>query len=216
MEFFNSLMNMQRFLSLVLYLVVLVVVWSSYDSTDVRMWLEVHVRDASPRAMFVYVFMVALLTAMAVPRQLCSFFGGYAFGLWEGTILATCGTGISCALCFLYARFVGQAWLYGRFADKLAFFDTFLCQSPFYLTLAVRIIPLGSNFLTNFLAGISRIPALPFLGASVLGFVVQNFIFALMGSGVQVEGGLSTLLSVVLYVFSLSLGYWIYRRYRKQ
>ncbi len=204
-----------RLFSVFVYVFVLLCLWLTMGVSDFERWMGEAVGFYGNAAMAVYVLVVALLTALAVPRQVCSFFGGYVFGVWEGTFLATLGTGLSCAACFFYARFVGQAWLQRRFGARLLNFNDFLLQSPFLLTFVVRIIPLGSNFLTNFLAGISRIPSVSFLGASTLGFTVQNFIFALMGDGVYVDALWNTLLSVVLYVVSLSMGYWIYIRYKR-
>ncbi len=205
-----------RIFSMCIYALVVFYLWLTVDMTDFEQWMERAVRHGGSAAMGAYVLLVAFLTALAVPRQVCSFFGGYAFGVWEGTFLATMGTGLSCTACFLYARFVGQEWLHRRFGHRLSVFNDFLSQSPFLLTFVLRIVPLGSNFLTNFLAGISRIPAMPFLGGSTAGFTVQNFIFALMGSGVSMYGGWHTVCSGILYVVSLSMGYWIYIRYKRQ
>ena len=177
-------------------------------------WMDAHVRAAGWRGVLVYVALVTLLTGVGVPRQMCSFLGGYVFGLWYGTLWATLGTALACTLCFSYARFLGQDFIQRRFGKKITPLQDFLRQSPFVLTVAVRIVPLGSNFLTNFLAGVSTIPALPFLGGSYCGFVLQNLIFAMLGSGLHVSTAWQTGVSAVLYVLSLSLGWWIYRRYK--
>lgn len=178
-------------------------------------WMDSHVRGQGLRGIALYIGLVALLTAVGVPRQLCSFLGGYVFDVFFGTLWATVGTGLACALTFSYARFLGQDALHRKWGHKLRSFDAFLGQSPFWLTTAVRIVPLGSNFVTNIVAGLSTIPALPFLAGSVLGFTVQNAIFALMGSGLRFSTGGHALLSAILYVLSLSLGYWVYRHYKK-
>lgn len=177
-------------------------------------WMDAHVRDRGWSGVMAYVGLVTLLTGLGVPRQFCSTLGGYAFGMWLGTLWATVGTGIACCLCFGYARFLGQEWLHRRHGDRLVAFNAFLGSSTFLLTLLVRIVPLGSNFLTNILAGISHIPALPFLGGSVVGFTVQNAIFALLGSGLRAGAGWLTWASVVLYALSLTLGLVMYRRFK--
>ncbi len=207
---------MLRIFSLFFLFVLLIIVFSVFDITNLttQEWMDSYVRDQGFYGIVLYVGLVTALTAMGIPRQLCSLLGGYVFGMWLGTLLATLGTALACLLCFSYARFLGQAWLHKKYGHKLNNFNDFLCQSPFILTTVVRIVPLGSNFLTNFLAGISRIPALSFLGGSTLGFTVQNFIFATMGSGLQINKDHEFLLSAVLYVLSLSLGYWVYWRYK--
>ncbi len=205
-----------RACSLGLFLGLLGMTWLYLDVHTLldEEWMDAHVRSAGILGVGIYVCLVTCLTAMGVPRQACSLFGGYVFGMWYGTLWATLGTVFACLLCFSYARFLGQNWLQKRYAHKLHNFNDFICQSPFLLTLVVRIVPLGSNFLTNFLAGMSPIPAKAFLGGSAVGFTVQNFIFATMGSGFRMQGGQEFYISAALYVISLSMGYLVYKRYK--
>lgn len=205
-----------RALSLMVVAGVVYVAFHHYglNNAATESWMDAHVRGQGWRGIAVYTGLVVLLTGVGVPRQLCSFLGGYVFGMWQGTVWATVGTTIACCACFGYARFLGQDWIQHRFGHKIAPMQNFLCQSPFVLTLLVRIVPLGSNFLTNFLAGVSKVPALPFLGGSCCGFILQNGIFAMLGSGLQLSDGRQAMVSAVLYGLSLSVGYWIYKRYK--
>lgn len=205
-----------RVLSLLLVAVTVLVLFGKYGLNTVatEQWMDAHVRGQGLRGVLVYTALVALLTGVGVPRQICSFLGGYVFGMLQGTLWATVGTTLACIVCFNYARFLGQDWVQRRYGHRIAPLQNFICQSPFLLTVLIRIVPLGSNFLTNFLAGVSKIPALPFLSGSCCGFVIQNLIFAMLGSGLQISSGSRTALSAVLYMLSLSVGWWIYRRYR--
>jgi uncharacterized membrane protein YdjX (TVP38/TMEM64 family) len=76
-------------------------------------------------------------------------------------------------------------------------------------------MPVGSNILTNLLAGVSSVPALPFLLGSALGFVPQTAIFALLGSGFKVDLAWRVSLSAVLFALSTWLGWRIYRARRR-
>lgn len=178
-------------------------------------WMDSHVRHQGASGVLLYIALVAALTAVGVPRQLLSFLGGYVFDVLWGTLWATVGTGLACVLTFSYARFLGQQALQKRWGHRFKTFNAVVGQSPFVLTAVVRIMPLGSNFITNIAAGVSTIPAWPFLAGSVTGFTVQNAIFALMGSGLRLSSHAHAALSGVLYVLSLSLGYWVYRRYKQ-
>ena len=82
------------------------------------------------------------------------------------------------------------------------------------MTFIIRSLPVGNNLMTNILAGVSRIPALPFFAGSCLGYIAQNFIFALLGSGVRVEPFWRTAISAGLFVVASLLGLWLYRRYK--
>ncbi len=199
---------------LLLFLAIFLFFVMDIGKTLDKAWMDDFVRNQGMQGVVIYIGIVTMLTAMGIPRQACSLLGGYIFGMWLGTIYATIANALACCLCFCYARFLGQRLIREKYAHKMQNFTDFICQSPFLLTLVVRIIPLGSNFLTNFLAGVSPIPARAFLGGSAIGFSVQNFIFATMGSGLHLDGALQFILSAIMYIVSLSLGFWVYRRYK--
>lgn len=206
-----------RLLSLPLLGLVLYIVFAVFDLSNIlqETWMDTHIRQQGVKGIVLYIGLVSVLTAVGVPRQILSFLGGYVFDVLLGTLWATVGTGIACLLTFSYARYMGQQALHRKWGHKLVPWNIFLRQAPFLLTMAVRIVPLGSNFMTNIAAGISNMPALPFLAGSVAGFTVQNGIFALMGSGLHFSTYEHAVLSAVLYLLSLSLGYGIFRYYKR-
>lgn len=206
-----------RVLSLPLLGLILYGIFGVFDLSNMlqESWMDTHIRHQGVKGVLLYIGLVSVLTAVGVPRQILSFLGGYVFDVLFGTLWATVGTGIACALTFSYARFMGQQALHREWGHKLIPWNIFLRQAPFLLTMAVRIVPLGSNFMTNIAAGVSNMPALPFLAGSLAGFTVQNGIFALMGSGLHFSTYGHAVLSGLLYVLSLSLGYWIFRHYKR-
>jgi uncharacterized membrane protein YdjX (TVP38/TMEM64 family) len=90
--------------------------------------------------------------------------------------------------------------------------DAFVRDNPFSMTLLIRLLPVGSNVATSLAAGLSSVAALPFLLGSGLGFVPQTAVFALVGSGVNVDPVWRIGLGVVLFVLSGALGVYLYRR----
>ena len=71
--------------------------------------------------------------------------------------------------------------------DAIARVRAALAARPFRTTLALRLLPVGSNLALNLLAGLGRIPVLPFLAASAIGYLPQTLIFVLLGEGVAVD-----------------------------
>lgn len=161
-----------------------------------------------------YILLTAGLICVAVPRQLLSFAGGYAFGVGLGTLLATVGVTLGCVLAFSLSRFSGRRFVERRFAGKIVPFNAFLSRAPFLLAVLIRLFPSGNNLLFSLLAGVSRIPAAPFFLGSCLGYIPQNLVFALLGSGAHVDPLWRTGLSAVLFAVTSLLGWWLYRRYR--
>lgn len=163
---------------------------------------------------FLYILLTAGLTCVAVPRQLLSFAGGYTFGVGLGTLLATAGITLGCVLAFSLSRFSGRTFVERRFAGNIVSFNAFLSRAPFTLAVLIRLFPSGNNLLFSLLAGVSRIPAAPFFLGSCLGYIPQNLVFALLGSGIHVDPLWRTGISAVLFVVTSLLGWWLYRRYR--
>ena len=64
----------------------------------------------------------------------------------------------------------------------------------------------------NLLAGVSAVAAGPFLLASLLGYVPQTAVFALLGDGVRVAEGVQMALAVGLFAASVALGVYLLRR----
>ncbi|MDA0997664.1 MAG: VTT domain-containing protein [Proteobacteria bacterium] len=179
-----------------------------------KSWIDSAVRGHGHRGELLFLLMGAAMTAVGLPRQAVSFLAGYAFDLWTGTALAVLATMLGCITTFSYARFLGRDLLKGKFPERIRRFDAFLKDNPFTTTLLIRFLPAGSNFLTNLVAGVSSVPAVPFVLGSGAGYIPQTLIFALVGSGFAVEANVKLGISVVLFAASAMLGLSLYRRYR--
>lgn len=183
-------------------------------------WFNDHVLGTGPLSVVIFLGVGALFTAIGLPRQLVGFLGGFAFGTLAGTLLATVGSGMGCALAAGYARWGGRDWVARKFGHRIQRLDGFLRHEPFRTSLAIRFFPLGSNFLTNLAAGISSIPLIPFILGSTLGYIPQNFIFALFGAGMNRESTLgvtvSIIMGVILFIGSIWIGMAVYRSYKKE
>ncbi len=177
-------------------------------------WIDGHIRGQGRSGVALFVALTAVASALGVPRQGISFLGGYAFGAEWGVLWSTLGTGTGCALGFTYARLLGRSFVMRLFGRRLAKLNAFLSRAPFTMTLVVRCLPVGNNAVTNLLGGLSSIPAFSFITGSCVGYIPQNLIFAILGSGMRVEPFWRIALSAVLFVLSSILGYLLYRRHR--
>jgi uncharacterized membrane protein YdjX (TVP38/TMEM64 family) len=177
-------------------------------------WIDREVRGKGVPGELLFVGVGGLLTAVAVPRHVVSFLGGYAFGAGLGTALALLATELGCLLDFFYARFIGRPLVASRFGARVRRMEDFLAANPFTMTLLIRLLPVGNNFATCLAAGVSRVPARPFLLGSLAGYVPQTFVFALAGSGIEVGERLRLAFAVLFFVVSGAIGVWLYRRYR--
>lgn len=177
-------------------------------------WIDREVRGKGISGELLYVAVGGCVTAVAVPRHIVSFLGGYAFGLGWGTALALAATEIGCVLVFFYGRIVGRPLVSARLGARVRRIEDFLAANPFSMTLLMRLLPVGNNFATCLAAGVSRVPARPFLAGSLVGYLPQTFVFALAGSGIEMGANFRVALAVLFFVVSGTIGIWLYRRYR--
>jgi uncharacterized membrane protein YdjX (TVP38/TMEM64 family) len=177
-------------------------------------WIDREVRGQGVSGELLFLAVGGFATAVAVPRHLISFLGGYAFGFGLGGALAVAATEIGCLLDFFYARVIGRPLLSARMGARVRRIEEFLAANPFAMTLLVRLLPVGNNFATSLAAGVSRVPARPFLLGSLLGYIPQTLVFALAGSGIEMGARFRIALAVLLFVLSGAIGIWLYRRYR--
>ncbi len=147
--------------------------------------------------------LAALLTAAGVPRQLPAALFGFLFGTLGGTLMGVLATTLGALLSYLVAGLLIGPARQVRFPARLLKFSGQLRANTFWATLSIRFLPVGSNLLTNLLAGALRVPPLPFLVASAIGYLPQTLIFALAGSGVGRSNEIELLLGALLCLASL-------------
>jgi len=163
-----------------------------------------------------FVAVATAACAVGVPRQVVAYAGGLAFGFWPGATLALLAEALGCAIDVFWARTVAPAWAARWLAraggGRLDRLNRRLVANAFTATLTLRLLPVGNNLLLNLLAGVSSVAAGPFLLASVLGYVPQTIVFALLGGGVRVSQGAQLALAVALFAISVALGLMLLRR----
>ena len=177
-------------------------------------WIDSDIRGKGFTGEVAFVVVCSLATAVGMPRQIVSFLSGYAFGFFVGTCLALLATTIGCITTFSFARFVAQDFVKLRLKNKLLKVDRFLRENPFSMTLLIRFLPAGSNLITSLTAGVSSVSGVPFIVGSAIGFIPQTAIFALAGSGITLDGFFSVALSALLFIISVFLGIYLYRKFR--
>ncbi|MCB2101924.1 MAG: TVP38/TMEM64 family protein [Rhodobacterales bacterium] len=177
-------------------------------------WIDNQVRGQGLSGELLFLGVGVVLTAVGLPRQMVSFLGGYAFGFVMGTLLALLATVGGCIATFAYARLLGRDLVAHRFPGRIKRIDAFLRDNTFAMALLIRLLPAGSNLVTNLAAGVSGARALPFFAGSALGFIPQTAVFTLAGSGINLDPTLRIGLGVVLFLVSGLIGVALYRRHR--
>ena len=82
------------------------------------------------------------------------------------------------------------------------------------MTIVIRLMPFGNNLATNLIAGVSHVPARLFITGSMIGYIPQMAIFALMGKGIVVQSYWKIALSVGLLGVSALLSIYLYKQFK--
>jgi len=195
-------------------LVGLVLSSSSMFETFNQQWIDLHIRNNGLQGVLYFTLIGGLVTAIGCPRQLVAFLGGYAFGAVNGALLSTLGVGMGCVLSLFFARIVIRPFVNRRFPQRVIKFNNFLSVRPVIKTIVIRLLPMGNNLVTNLIAGVTAVKARHFVLGSLIGYIPQMAIFALMGKGVVVLSVWKIGSSIVLFFISSALSVRLYREYR--
>ncbi|MBT9567322.1 MAG: VTT domain-containing protein [Thiobacillus sp.] len=201
-------------LALILSLALLGYLFKSSDlgNSINEAWIDARVRGHGVNGALLFLLMGGLFTAIGLPRQIIAFLGGYAFSIALGTLLGALAALLGCLLSFGYARYFGKNLLRARLGERAGRFDRFIHDHPFSMTVLIRLLPVGSNLLTNLAAGISSIRITQFFAGTFVGYLPQTLVFALVGSGVHIAPMLKLTLAITLFLVSMALGLYLYRR----
>lgn len=148
-------------------------------------------------------FVCIFLGFVGVSRQVLAALCGYLLNFWDALLMIESTMLISACAAYYGGRWVPARSLESSRTRTLRFVIRKLRANPFHGVLLLRLIPVGSNLLTNTVAGILRLPLTAFIAASAIGYLPQHIIFVLAGQGLQI-GSLSLLL-IASFTFLLSL-----------
>ena len=121
---------------------------------------------------------------------------------------------MGCVLSLFFARIVIRPFVNRRFPHRIIKINDFLSVRPLVKTIVIRLLPIGNNLVTNLIAGVTAVKARYFVLGSVIGYIPQMAIFALMGKGVVVMSAWKIGLSILLFFISGALSVWLYRQYK--
>jgi uncharacterized membrane protein YdjX (TVP38/TMEM64 family) len=206
----KKLMFIATTIAILLAVSILMALYAGQDSDTVQ-YLKTAIPNNGLGAVYL-TLILTLATAIGLPRQVAAISSGYLFGATLGTIIATIAAIFGCIITVTAARYLLHNKVNNYYPEKLTTVANFFNQQTFYKALTIRILPAGSNFLTNILAGTAKVSLLPYFLGSLLGFIPQMTLFSIMGSGIKVGAEQQGYFSVALLVIALILARWLYRR----
>ena len=183
-------------------------------SETLSTFVDTHILRYGIWGMFAFAILSSVLSSFFVPRQLLAFVGGYAYGVWLGTLIVTVGVTLGCFLTFIYSRLMIQKIVQRKLGLRIAWMEHLFSKNPFGMALSIRVIPVGSNVLLNMLAGVTKISTIPFCLGSAIGYIPQNLVSALLGTGMRADPLVRVSIAALLYGIGIIVGLWLFKKYK--
>ena len=163
--------------------------------------------------LLLFVFL-SLTTSIGLPRQIAALVAGLNLGVFIGVLVATLATTVGCLITFSVSRYLLSENIARKYPTKLEQISAFLAEQTFLKALIIRILPLGSNFLTNIIAGVSKVSMPAYVSGSFVGFIPQMILFSLAGSGMRLGATNELAVSIILFIIALLLSVFVVRKHR--
>jgi len=134
-------------------------------------------------AMLVFVIAAGAAISLGVPRIWIAALGGAVYGAVLGSALAILAALIGAGVLYEVGRFFFRDVVNRRVGGRLEVWRDRFRENGFWWVLYGRLFPFSNSTVHSLLCGSCDVGFLPYLLASLLGFIPLTIIFALFGSG---------------------------------
>ena len=136
-----------------------------------------------------YLALMVGSTQVPVPRTIWTVSAGVIFGSLIGCLLAIGGMALSAALSMMVVRWMaGPAVRRAEDNDRVRLVQEILSERGWTTVLGLRMIPVIPFSLLNYACGLSRIPMLPCLAATVAGSIPLTVVAVVAADAVVADG----------------------------
>jgi uncharacterized membrane protein YdjX (TVP38/TMEM64 family) len=163
--------------------------------------------------LLLFIFL-SLATSIGLPRQIAALVAGINLGALIGAIVATLAATLGCLITFSIARYLLSTRITRKYPNQLTKLSDFLGEKTFLKAIVIRILPLGSNFITNIIAGVSKASMPAYVSGSFVGFIPQMIIFSLAGSGIRLGEKNELIASTILFIIALVLTVYLVKKHK--
>jgi uncharacterized membrane protein YdjX (TVP38/TMEM64 family) len=183
------------------------------DPESLRNWLDER-GHAAP--IIFMLLMIAAIVFSPIPSVPLDIAAGLAFGLFWGTIYTLIGAEIGATIAFLLARRLGRPGL-ERWAGDSAVraVDRFADRVGWRGIAIMRLIPLFNFDWVSYAAGLSRMPIVSFMTATLLGMVIPVVAIVAVGDSLDASPSRAALIFGGLLLLALiPIAWWLLPRDR--
>jgi uncharacterized membrane protein YdjX (TVP38/TMEM64 family)/rhodanese-related sulfurtransferase len=134
------------------------------DAAALTAWVS----GAGAAGPLLFIGIYAITTVLFLPGSVLTLAGGALFGPLWGTVYSLIGATLGAALAFLIARYLAGDWAQARTQGLLARLVRGVETEGWRFVAFTRLVPLFPFNLLNYALGLTRIPFLPYLLATLV------------------------------------------------
>jgi uncharacterized membrane protein YdjX (TVP38/TMEM64 family) len=161
-----------------------------YDTGVTPEMLEAWIASLGVWAPIGFVLLYGVATVAMIPGGVFDLVGGAVFGPYLGTLLDLAGGSLGAALAFLVARYIARDWLETRAGARLQSVMRSVHEEGWRFVAFVRLVPIFPYNIVNYLLGLTRIPFLRYVIATIVFMAPSTVAYTWLGfAGRQVMAG---------------------------
>ncbi|MBD7910686.1 MULTISPECIES: TVP38/TMEM64 family protein [Clostridium] len=140
------------------------------------------IADKGPYAVAIYLLIYAIKPFLVViPSNVLVIVSGVLFGPVKGSILSMIGFGISGAIAFYLARFLGKDFVQSIIGKRFIKLDDNMKKDGFRILFLLRLLPVIPYDPLSYACGFTNMKFSSFLAASVLGVSIETICYSVLG-----------------------------------
>lgn len=128
-----------------------------------------------------FVLLYAIGTVVMIPGGIFDVTGGVLFGPILGSVVNLLGASLGAAIAFLIARYVAGDWVQSRAGPRVQKVIRSVETDGWQFVAFVRLVPIFPYTIINYLLGLTRIPFLHYLLASIVFMLPSTLVYTWIG-----------------------------------
>lgn len=166
----------------------------------------------------IYILCWVVLPIFMFPVPVIAFAGGVMYGFWKGTLLTMVGAMINVVVIYFLSRYIAKEFVgklilnrvSGKLKEKLLTEDQ---KSLFIVLTIMRIMPIVSFSLSNYLAGVTNVKFWVHMASSVIGIIPGTMIFLNFGDKMLEPNSSSFIIAAVMLALIIIVPVIFTRKY---
>jgi uncharacterized membrane protein YdjX (TVP38/TMEM64 family) len=174
----------------------IILLTTSLSSEHIKEWMDGY-GAAGP---IVFVALSAALGCVFVPGPLLAGAAGLLFGTAAGTPLAVLSATLTAVIAFSISRWVAGDAVDRLAGDRIKGIAALAERRGFLSVLYIRLLPAMPYNLVNYAVGLTKIPLLAFVAATIIGTAPRTWAYVALGGSFGDFGNPTTIVALALIV----------------